>query len=109
LFLLKEKDHHKAKILLKEVPFNNLFARSVIEKHVTGSVYVNDTGEPHTFYVVHPYGMALLFGDANNENFNSGLLDYILNKNNTLKKSSGCRFSLITGTKNSVYCRGLIF
>ena len=65
---------------LKDVKVNNLFARSVIEKHVTGSVFVDDTSEPTSFCVVHPYGMALVFGATTNKEFNQHLIAYMLNK-----------------------------
>ncbi len=81
MILLNKNDYHKAIIPVREVTFNNLFARSVIENHVTGTVYVDDYSAPRNFYVIHPYGMALLLGDTNNKNFNSALLDYLLNKN----------------------------
>ena len=47
---------------LNKVTINSLFARSVIEFRVTGKVYVDDCDHPRTLYVVHPYGMSLLFG-----------------------------------------------
>jgi GNAT superfamily N-acetyltransferase len=86
MILLNKNDYHKAIIPLREVTFNNLFARSVVEQHITGTVYADRNSEPRTFYIIHPYGMALLHGDTNNENFNSALLDYILNKNKIRKR-----------------------
>jgi GNAT superfamily N-acetyltransferase len=50
-----------------------------VEKHVTGSIYVDRSNEPGTFYIVHPYGMSLLFGDTEQDDFNLQLLDYLLN------------------------------
>lgn len=66
---------------LKKVEINHLFARSVIEKKVKGKVFVDNIKNPKTFYVVHPYGMSLLFGDAGNERFNKQFYDYCFNKN----------------------------
>ncbi|PKP32391.1 MAG: GNAT family N-acetyltransferase [Bacteroidetes bacterium HGW-Bacteroidetes-16] len=66
---------------LKQVRINNLFARSVIEKKISGQVYVDNFENPKTFYVVHPYGMSLLFGDSQNTDFNNKFLDYSLNTN----------------------------
>jgi len=63
MILLPEDDYISAIRALKEVTFNNLFARSVVEKHVNGKVYVDDFANPKAFYVVHLYGMALLYGD----------------------------------------------
>ncbi len=65
---------------LREVKINNLFARSVAEKKVNGTIYVDNTDTPNTFYVLHPYGMSLLFGEADNDEFNSNFIDYALNK-----------------------------
>jgi hypothetical protein len=64
---------------IKKVQINNLLARSVIEKHVTGSIFVDNILDPHTFYVVHPYGMSLLFGDHTNKEFNNQFKSYALN------------------------------
>lgn len=70
-YLLDEK--------IKEVKINNLFARSVIERHVTGRIYADNITEPRTVYVIHPYGMSLLFGDHKNAEFNSRFKSYALN------------------------------
>lgn len=67
---------------IKEVPINNLFARSVIEKHVAGKIYVDHIFDPHTVYVVHPYGISLLFGDYENVYFNNLFKSYALNVDN---------------------------
>jgi GNAT superfamily N-acetyltransferase len=66
---------------LKQVRINNLFARSVIEGKVSGQVFVDNIENPKTFYVVHPYGMSLLFGDSKNTEFNNKFLNYSLNTN----------------------------
>ena len=68
---------------LNKVTINSLFARSVIECRVTGKVYVDDCDHPRTLYVVHPYGMSLLFGDCHNKTFNERFRDYALNLNKT--------------------------
>ena len=67
---------------IKEVQINNLFARSVIEKHVTGKIYVDNIIEPNTVYVIHPYGISLLFGDYENFDFNIHFKSYALNIDN---------------------------
>lgn len=77
--LLEKQDYKILTEPLKKVTINNLFARSVVEHKVTGKILVDDPGNPQTFYVVHPYGMTLLFGDCNNEAFNSSFRDYSLN------------------------------
>jgi GNAT superfamily N-acetyltransferase len=71
---------------LKEVTINNFFARFVVEKKVNGLVYVDDTDNPKTFYVIHPYGISLLFGDCTNEEFNQNLRNYALNVNKQRSK-----------------------
>lgn len=79
--LLAKEDYNKLIEPLKKVTINNLFARSVIEHRVSGKVFVDNIDTPKTYYVVHPYDMSLLFGNSNNENFNSSFKDYSLNTN----------------------------
>ncbi|MFN8347712.1 MAG: GNAT family N-acetyltransferase [Spirosomataceae bacterium] len=73
-------DSHYDKVLprLKQVAFNHLFARSVVEKHVTGKIWAEDLEDPRAFYIQHPYGMSLLFGQTDQTAFNQGLADYLL-------------------------------
>jgi len=68
---------------LKQVAINHLFARSVIEKGISGSVFVDDLNNPKTFYIKHSYGMTLLFGNSDNEIFNRSFKEHALNVNNT--------------------------
>jgi len=49
---------------LRRVPINHLFARSVLEHVVPGSVWIDRHDHPSLIHVIHPYGMTLLFGDA---------------------------------------------
>ena len=49
---------------LRRVPINTLFARSVLEQCVVGTVWVDRRDDPSLIHVMHPYGMTLLFGDA---------------------------------------------
>jgi len=79
--LLKTEYYEKLTDHLRKVKINNLFARSVIEKKISGKVFVDNIENPKTFYVVHPYGMSLLFGDSQNSDFNNKFLDYSLNLN----------------------------
>jgi len=79
MIILPPSNYHKLIEPLKEVKINTLFVRSVIEQKVDGFVYVDNTEMPQTFYVVHPYGISLLFGKTDNDIFNSSLYDYILN------------------------------
>jgi GNAT superfamily N-acetyltransferase len=83
--LLEKKDYHKLLEPIKNVSINNLFALSVIEKHVTGKVFVDNCNSPKIFYVVHPYGMSLLSGDFNNSDFNGKFFEYAINKGHKRK------------------------
>jgi GNAT superfamily N-acetyltransferase len=76
---LEKEQYHKLSDPFKTVTINNLFARSVIEHKVTGKVFVDHLDNPKTFYVVHPYGMTLLFGECNNVAFNKSFREYALN------------------------------
>lgn len=80
MVLLDKMDYEKVVQYFKKVTINSLFARSVIEQTVTGKIFVDDKNNPGTFYVVHPYGMTLLFGESNNERFNDAFKTYALNK-----------------------------
>lgn len=71
---------------LKQVAINHLFAQSVLERKVDGNVIVDDIENPTSFYVIHPYGMGLIFGDSGNASFNSSLREYALNTNRTRDK-----------------------
>lgn len=86
MILLENTNYHKVKENLQKVTINNFFARSVIENKVKGYVYADNQEHPETFYIVHPYGMSLLFGNSNNNKFNSIFRDYALNINQTRTK-----------------------
>ncbi len=79
MILLDKENYGLVLEPLSKVTFNKLFARSVVEKKIEGKVYVDKPVKPETFCVVHPYGMALLFGDYNNDRFNSAFAEYALN------------------------------
>jgi GNAT superfamily N-acetyltransferase len=84
--LLNSNEYFKLIDHLKQVKINNFFARSVIEKKIKGKVFVDNIKNPDTFYVIHPYGMSLLFGDSQNASFNNSFLGYALNKQKTRDK-----------------------
>jgi len=48
---------------VRTLPMNTLFVQSILCRHVDGQVWVDDPRAPRAFYAVHPYGMALLWGD----------------------------------------------
>lgn len=72
-------------IPLSEVPFNTLFARSVADGAVNGDILVDNTEDPRTFLIRHPYGMSLLLGNSSNDRFNAWFSDYALNTGRTRK------------------------
>ena len=79
MILIDKSKYGKVLKPLMEVKINNLFARSVVEKKVEGFVYVDNTENPGTFYIIHPYGMSLLFGETDNDSFNSKFIDHAFN------------------------------
>lgn len=81
--LLNKADYKKVVGPFKNVTINSLFAKAVVEQTVSGKIFVDDKINPKTFYVVHPYGMTLLFGECDNENFNKAFKSYALNLDKT--------------------------
>ena len=79
MIVLDKSDYYKVLEPLQGIGINHLFADAVVRGHVRGTVYVDNSGKPATFYVSHPYGMSLLFGDNGNDGFNSMLLGHALN------------------------------
>ena len=71
MIILDKSNYYKALESLQMVRINHLFADAVLQGHINGQVYVDQPENPSTFYVVHPYGMSLLFGDTTNEKFNA--------------------------------------
>lgn len=86
MILLNKKDYLKLIEPLKNVSINNLFARAVIEQKAPGVIYVDDIKNQNTFYVLHSYGMSLLFGDWTNNEFNQQFKEYALNSNHIRDK-----------------------
>lgn len=66
---------------LKQVKINHLFARAVLEHFVRGRVYLDNIKDPKVFYIYHPYGMSLLFGETGQSDFNSWFYNYANNLN----------------------------
>lgn len=79
--ILPREQFDKLHAPLAAVTINNLFARAVVEKKITGTVFVDDTENPSTFYIVHPYCMTLLFGKSDNRTFNLAFKEHALNTN----------------------------
>lgn len=80
MLLLKENKYPMVLPHLKKVNFNYMFAKSVLDLDVEGKVYADSLTEPKSFYILHSYGMSLLFGAENNNTFNEKLCNYLLNK-----------------------------
>lgn len=81
MILLQPDQYTPAVFGLRAVSINNLYARSVVEEHVDGRVYVDDAANPRAFYIVHPYGMSLLYGEISEAFLQSQLKDHILGRN----------------------------
>jgi hypothetical protein len=75
---LKPQEYYRVDTLLRSIPINTLFARSVVEGNVTGRVHIDDRRVPRACYIAHPYGMSLLFGSTDRQEFNQALLPYLL-------------------------------
>jgi GNAT superfamily N-acetyltransferase len=54
---------------VRALPINTLFVESVLCGHVDGTFFCDDECDPRAFYVVHPYGMALLWGSSEREDW----------------------------------------
>lgn len=63
---------------LRALPMNTLFARAVLQKDAPGQVYAYPTRSPRVGYVIHGYGMSLLFGDAGDPAISRRLLRQVL-------------------------------
>ena len=108
MFLLNKTKYDKVKRALLEVTINNLFVRAVIENKVNGSVYVDNSDYPETFYVVHPYGMSLLFGNTDNKKFNLLFRDYALNINQTRNKHEWMQLFQMIGIQFLMSCLKIV-
>lgn len=73
MFILPEADYYRVRSKLNEVDFNTYFAEAVLDGNASGIVYVDDFNFPQVIYIVHSYGMSLLFGDYTNIEFNQWL------------------------------------
>lgn len=66
--------------LLDGAEINTLFARFVLQGKAEGEVFVDNEESPRTIYIRNNYGMSLLMGALDDEDFNTTFLDYMLNK-----------------------------
>jgi len=65
--------------IIQSADINTMFAESVLEKKVKGTVYIDKETSPASFYIRHPYGMSLLYGETNNKDFYKEFTSYMLN------------------------------
>jgi len=79
MILLDKSNYYKVLKPLQKVKINHLFADAVVLGHVGGTIFVDNADNPAAFYIAHPYGMSLLFGDNGNDQFNTWLLAHALN------------------------------
>lgn len=78
MVLLSPCDYGLVKSALGDVDANVMFAHAVVNRDVKGTIYVDDPKVPTIFYVAHPYGMSLLFGNnVYHEDFNHALKQYL--------------------------------
>ena len=87
MVLLDNNEFYKVLEPLKKVTINNLFARTVVEKHLPGKIYMDDVNAPTVFYIVHPYGMSLLFGNPDNDQFNRQFREYAFNSDQSRNRN----------------------
>jgi len=80
--LVKKSNYLSILPFLAKVDINHHFAKSVLTQRAKGTVYVDDEITPSSFYIISGYGMSLLFGKTDNNEFNLQLRDYLLNNNN---------------------------
>ncbi|MCC6557379.1 MAG: GNAT family N-acetyltransferase [Polyangiaceae bacterium] len=55
------------------LPMNTLFVQSLLRGDADGRLFGDDPADPRTFYAVHAYGMALLWGGPPRPGFRDGL------------------------------------
>ncbi len=83
---LNKEDYFKVMPLVNEVPYNNLFAKVVVENKVFGEVYVDCDRKPTVCLIIHKYGMSFLCGNYLNDSFNDSLIRFL---NNSLLNPNG--------------------
>ncbi len=76
------KNYKKVIPSIRLADINTMFALSVLEGKVNGKVFTDREDSPRSFYVQHPYGMALLCGETSEEDFYVQLVSHMLNLEN---------------------------
>lgn len=95
MFLIQPERYREAALKLNDVNFNTLFARSVLLQHVNGQVFVDEIEHSNSFYVVHPSGMSLLYGDIKDSFLKTDLKDYMLRNNSQRRRDESLQVSPI--------------
>ncbi|WP_334074324.1 hypothetical protein [Paenibacillus sp. A14] len=78
MYLLNVEEYDKVLEPLRQVPFNTLFAQSVVLRKIKGAIYVDHLSSPSAFYIIHPYGMSLLCGSTDHLPFLQALKNYLI-------------------------------
>jgi len=76
------RDYGKVIPIIQSADINTMFALFVLERKVIGKVFIDDKAYPTSFYIQHPYGMSLLYGETNKEDFYIRLASHLLNSEN---------------------------
>lgn len=79
MYQLAVEDYARVAPLLAAIPFNVHFAESVLADKVAGVVLVDNIANPQTAYIRHDYGMSLLCGNPDNQEFNQRWLQFLKN------------------------------
>lgn len=74
---LSKEQYNLPRALIQTLPINHFFALTVLEGKADGEVFADSQTSPAAFYIKHPYGMSLLFGEALSPSFKSSLNDYL--------------------------------
>lgn len=83
---LRKEQYTLPLVLIQTLPINHLFALSVLEGKTDGEVFADSQTYPTAYYIKHPYGMSLLFGERLNSDFTSTLNDYLSDLNHDRKQ-----------------------
>ncbi|MFP4974456.1 GNAT family N-acetyltransferase [Paenibacillus sp. CN-4] len=86
MYRLPAEAYDRALTALLELPINTLFAQAVLRGHMDGEVYANQLVHPTAFYVLHSSGMALLYGETGDPDFERQLYVYITNAEGARRK-----------------------
>lgn len=83
--LLEIKNYEEGLSRICNLDFNTFFAQSVLKGHADGVVYVDDPYKIHVLYIIHKYGMSLLYSDILESLDQQEIINQIINKNPLVK------------------------